>query len=843
LFKTDLPVAQVLDELCDKLSRADELVLQAAPGAGKTTVVPLALLDAPWLGRQKIIVLEPRRMAARAAAQRMAELLGEPVGQTVGYRVRLEQKVSAQTVIEVITEGILTRMLQEDPALEGVGLLVFDEFHERSLDSDLGLALALQGRELFRGGAAPLKLLVMSATLDQLGVADLLGGAPVLSCEGRQYPVSVQQGAPLQTSDNIVQPLVDRLQALLADPESGSILVFLPGQGEIRRVLQRLPKREDVLCSPLYGGLSLAEQQLAINPCKQGRRKVVLATNIAETSLTIEGINTVLDSGLAREPVYDPGTGMTRLALRRISRSSSVQRAGRAGRLGPGQCYRLWSEQQQQQLAPHSTPEILQADLTPLALQLLAWGVEDPGELAWLDLPPAGPYAQALALLAEFGAAERTPGGSWRLLDRGRHMSRLPVHPRLAHMLLAGVAWGVGEQACRLAALLSERDPLAELGVDLNRRLAMVAGDAKCPGNQRGWLQRVRKQAGQYTRLCSGSGHGEDPDIPPGEVCGLLLACAYPDRLARRRTPGEGDYQLSNGRSAVLALNDELCGSEWLAVAELGGRVGQARDRIYLAAELTPAAFSDKLEELVRVRELAQWDDERERFVAERCEMVGKLVLSRKPLNQVSAELRRDAVAELLRRRGLDLLPWSEVDRQWQARVLLLREVEGERWPDVSDEQLLASLDEWLAPWLDRIGKLGDFRKLELGSILRALLPWPLSRDLDELAPERIRVPSGSTYRVDYTRSPPVLEVKLQEMFGSDGSPAIARGRVQLMLHLLSPAGRPLQVTRDLAGFWKNAYREVQKEMKGRYPKHPWPDDPVAALPTRHTKKRQARES
>ena len=844
MINTDLPIGQILETLRATLRDANELVLEAAPGAGKTTIVPLALLHEPWLGKNKIILLEPRRMAARAAAQRMADLLREPVGATVGYRVRLESKVGPNTRIEVITEGILTRMLQSDPALDGVALVIFDEFHERNLDSDLGLALALQGRELFRKADQPLKLLVMSATLDGVAVAGLLEGAPVISCEGRQYPVRVQHGKTLRSSDSLIEPVVKTLNAVLDDPACGSVLVFLPGQGEIRRVVQSLPSRDGVVVSPLYGGLSLAEQQRAIEPVAGGQRKIVLATNIAETSLTIDGITTVIDSGLAREPVYDPGTGMTRLQLGRISRSAATQRMGRAGRLGPGQCFRLWSEQQQQQLVPHATAEMLQADLAPLALQLLAWGVGDPAELAWLDPPPAGPYQAALALLAILGAAKESTATHWRLLPYGEKLAQLPLHPRLAHLLLQGTALGLGETAAALAALLSERDPLSGLGGDLGLRLAIVRGDASCPHAQRGWLQRVRQQAKTFARLCDKLVTARpDTGVDVADAGALLLAYAYPDRIARQLAGKAGGYQLSSGRHAELPVSDELSRYEWLVVADIGGRVGQTRDRIYLAAALNPVFLKEELKSLTQTHDVAAWDESRDRFIAERRLQLGQLVLSSTALEQVGVEERTRAVIELLMRRGLDLLPWSKTLRQWQARVILLREFEGEEWPEVSNAHLLATLDKWLAPWLGQVAKLSDLQQLDLAAALHALLPWPLPARLDELAPLRVEVPSGSSYPLDYTQSPPVLAVKLQEMFGAESTPCVLQGKLPLMVHLLSPAGRPLQVTRDLAGFWSNAYIEVKKEMKGRYPKHPWPDDPLTAQPTRHTKKRLARDS
>jgi len=812
-IQTDLPIAEVLDALAAALAEGDEAVLEAPPGAGKTTVVPLALLGCDWLGTQKILMLEPRRMAARAAATRMAELLGEKPGETVGYRVRLETRVSAATRIEVITEGILTRMLQSDPALEGVGLVIFDEFHERSLDSDLGLALALQGRELFRDGA-PLKLLVMSATLDGAAVASLLGDAPVLSSAGRQFPVEVHYGKPWQPRQSVVEPVVAALRQVMARPETGSVLVFLPGQAEIHRVADALDNHPPtpmgseggVIIAPLYGGLSLEEQQRAIAPAPAGSRKIVLATNIAETSLTIDGITTVVDSGLAREPAYDPGTGMTRLQTRRISQDSATQRMGRAGRLGPGYCYRLWSEEQQTQLVAHGTPEILQADLTPLALQLLAWGVSDPAELHWLDAPPTGPWAQALDLLQRFGAATRTDEGSWRITADGEQMARLPLHPRLAHMLVCAARWDALDSACELAARVTERGG------------------------------RAREQAKQFKRLCRDLPRGSAQSVDEG----TLLATAYPDRIAKRRQARGNSYQLSNGRSAALDPADPLCNAQWLVVSELGGRVGQSEDRIYHAVALDPAVFDGQLADLVAAVDEADWDEHAGRFVAHRQRRVGALVLSSEDRKSVSAEIREAAILALVRRRGLDLLPWSDELRQWRARVQLLHDTLGSPWPDLADAALLSSLEQWLAPYLTGVTTLGDLARLDMAAILQALLPWPLPRELDELAPRSIEVPSGSNIRIDYTQAPPVLAVKLQEMFGCESTPCVAGGRVPLLIHLLSPARRPLQVTQDLASFWRNGYESVRKEMKGRYPRHPWPDDPLKALPTAKTKRRLA---
>lgn len=850
---TSLPVFDVLDELKALLISADELVLQAPPGAGKTTIVPLALLDQSWLGKQKILMLEPRRMAARATAGRMAQLLGENVGQTVGYRIRLDSCVSRQTRIEVITEGILTRRLQSDPSLEGVGLVIFDEFHERNLNSDLGLALTLQARELLREEQA-LKILVMSATLDTKGVSKLLGDTQVLTSAGRQYPVQTIFGAAHKLRESIIAPtLVSILQALEA--QQGSILVFLPGQSEIRRVAAELTKRlhseDDVLIAPLYGGLNQQQQQQAIMPPPVGKRKVVLATNIAETSLTIEGIDTVIDSGLVREPVFSSASGMTRLATRRVSLASAEQRRGRAGRLRPGTCYRLWSEEQHERLVAHSTPEILQADLTPMVLQLLAWGIDDPADLRWLDAPPAGPYTQALSVLKSCGAATKKSNGRMQVSPHGVRLAKMPLHPRLAHMLSVAADMGHSQTACVLAAVLSERNPLAEHGVNLGLAVAVLQGAKPCPGELRGWYKRTWQQARTYLGSLPGGADNieQDPAIPVGQLLAMLLAAAYPDRIARRRAGGaNGQYKLSNGRGAELSLSDPLSLSEWLVVAELGGHSDASIDRIYAAVELDPELLNNDLLPMLEVRDLVVWDIKAGRLRAERSQCVGDIVYSLESVADVPEALHLQALLVGLRKTGLDLLPWTEELRQWCARVTLLRKTDQRDtsagvcaaiiWPDLSPEGLLETMEQWLAPYLGKVRSKEDFKALNLRLILGAMLPWPASLELERLAPARFAVPSGSNVSIDYRQSPPVLAVKLQEMFGCDTTPRIAAGRIALVIHLLSPAGRPLQVTQDLAGFWRGGYEQVKKEMKGRYPKHPWPDDPLKAPATRHTKGR-----
>ncbi|WP_349571277.1 ATP-dependent helicase HrpB [Azotobacter salinestris] len=835
-----LPIDAVLPALREALSLRHEAVLEAPPGAGKTTRVPLALLDEPWLEGQRILMLEPRRLAARAAAERLAAELGEAVGETVGYRIRLDSRVGPRTRIEVVTEGILTRRLQDDPALEGVGLVIFDEFHERSLDADLALALTLNGRALLRD--TPLRVLPMSATLEGERLAALLDGAPVVRSEGRMFPVEIRWGRPLPPGERIEpRVLATVLQAL--EEEGGSLLVFLPGQAEIRRLHEQLSEalagRADILLCPLHGELDLAAQRAAIEPAPAGTRKVVLATNIAETSLTIDGVRVVIDAGLARVPRFDPGSGMTRLDTQRISRASATQRAGRAGRLEPGVCYRLWSQAQHEQLAAHDSPEILQADLAGLALQLARWGVE-PAELAWLDAPPAAAFAQARDLLARLGALNAN--GS--LSAHGQAMAMLPAHPRIAHLLLRGQALGLGALACDVAALLGERDILRGAGADLHSRLALLGGTERAERGARGGVQRARQLARQYRGLLPKGVREVVADPAHPRWLGALLAFAYPDRIACQRRPGGGEYRLANGRAALFAEPDALMKHEWLVIAELGSRQGQREERIYLAADLDPALFETVLAEQVTVRDELDWDEREGVLRAERQRRIGELVLERQALPGLDEAARSRALVALVRRKGLELLPWTPELRQWQARVALLRGLEvAERgasdWPDVSDAALLATLEDWLAPYLGRVSRLSHFAALDLPGILKGLLPWPLPQRLDELAPTAVAVPSGSRIRLDYAEEPPVLAVRLQELFGLAETPRIAGGRLAVKLHLLSPARRPVQVTQDLASFWANTYAEVKKDLKGRYPKHYWPDDPLIAEPTARARPRQ----
>lgn len=836
-----LPIDEALPALRQALLSRDEAVLKAPPGAGKTTRVPLSLLNEPWLAGQSIVMLEPRRLAARAAAERLASELGEKVGETVGYRIRLESKVGPNTRIEVVTEGILARRLQDDPTLEGVGLVIFDEFHERSLDADLALALTLNARVLLRD--EPLKLLLMSATLEGARLSSLLDDAPVVRSEGRMYPVAQRWGRPFQAGERIEQRVAQTvLQAL--DEEPGSVLVFLPGQAEIRRVndvlAEQLRDRGEVMLCPLHGELGLMAQRAAIEPAPAGKRKVVLATNIAETSLTIEGVRVVVDAGLARVPRFDPGSGMTRLETRRISRASATQRAGRAGRLQPGACYRLWSEDQHAQLAAYGEAEILQADLAGVALQLARWGVE-PDELAWLDVPPAAAYRQAQDLLERLGALGRNARGGWQLTAHGLAMAELPTHPRIAHMLLRGQALGLAPLAADLAALLVERDIQRGGGTDISTRLGLLDGSA----GRQGGAQRVRQLARQFRGLLRGSSGVAPVDASDHRWVGALLAFAYPDRIARQRREAGGEYRLANGRAAVFGEPDALMKESWLVIAELGSRQGQREERIYRAAALDPALFDEVLNEQVRQRDELEWDEREGVLRAERQRRIGELILSREPLPGLDDEARGRALLGLVRRKGLELLPWTPELRQWQARIRLLRQIDvsagaDSEWPDVSDDALLARLEEWLLPYLGKVSRLAHFAQLDLKAMLGTLLPWPLPQRLDELAPVAIAVPSGSRVRLDYSESPPVLAVRLQELFGLADTPRVAGGRQPVKLHLLSPARRPVQVTQDLASFWANTYAEVKKDLKGRYPKHYWPEDPLVAEPTARAKPRGA---
>jgi ATP-dependent helicase HrpB len=844
-----LPIDPVLPALLEALDSRGTAVLQAPPGAGKTTRVPLALLDAAWLKGRKILVLEPRRLAARAAARRMASMLGEAVGETVGYRVRLDTKVGPKTRIEVVTDGLFLRQLQEDPELPAVGAVLFDEFHERGIDSDLALALVQEARGALRDD---LRLVVMSATLDAAPVATLLadaqGPAAMVTSEGRAYPVETRHlDAPTQGTriEDAVAAAVRR--ALREEP--GNALVFLPGVGEIRRVQSLLDQSDlgaGVILAPLYGDLSAEAQDRAIAPTPPGQRKIVLATSIAETSLTIEGIRIVVDSGLMRVPRFDPRGGMTRLATVKVSQASAEQRRGRAGRLEPGVCYRLWPEATHKALAPFTTPEIEDADLAPLALELAVWGVSDPATLSWLDQPPPAAMAQARELLTGLGALDK----SGAITPHGRRMAGFGVHPRLAHMMLAGKSMGQGALACLVAALLGERDIVRSQpgfrDADLRLRVDLLRGEER--GGQgaarglsvdRGGAQQAVKQARQWRRQLG----VRDDDTMDSNAVGILVALAYPDRIGQRRPGGQpggvaAQYRLSGGRGAYFQEAEPLSAEEWLAIADLDGAARESR--IFLAAPITLADLEESFADDIRTETIVAWDAREQTVLARRRRMLFALILKDEKLAKPPADAMTAAMIEGIRALGPSCLPWTDELRKWRTRVMFLRAREGDAydWPDLSDTALMDGLEEWLAPFLDGVSRRAHLERIDLSSALRALLPWELRTRLDAEAPTHVEVPSGSRIPIDYDGEEPVLAVRLQEMFGLAETPRIAGGRVPLLLHLLSPARRPVQVTRDLASFWANAYKAVKADLKGQYPKHYWPDNPLEAEPTARAKPR-----
>lgn len=832
---TSLPIDAQIPDLLAALSATTRCVLEAPPGAGKTTRVPLALLKADWLAGRSIVMLEPRRMAARNAARYMASLLGEEVGRTVGYRVRLDSRVGADTRIIVVTEGILTRMLQDDPELSGVGCLIFDEFHERSLHADLGLALALDCQEGLR---EDLRIVVMSATLDTAPLLALLerdfpGPVPSLRSEGRTWPVETRYLPPSRADRFVEKDVAEAVRRALRE-EAGSVLVFLPGVREIRKVEALLQdiRSEAVRLCPLYGDLSAAEQDAAIAPVPHPLRKVVLATSIAETSLTIEGVRVVVDAGLSRSLRFDPGSGMSRLVTGRVSLAAAAQRRGRAGRTGPGVCYRLWHEGEEAGMAAHARPEMLEADMAPLCLELAVWGVARPSALRWLDEPPEEGVRQAFALLRSLDAVD----AAGRVTPRGRAMARLPLHPRLAHMVLEGAARGMGQTACLLAALAEERDPLGVPEADVRLRLAFLERGGGGP-----LASRIREAARQLARQASLKEKMSGvTSLDEAERAGVLLALAYPDRVAQRRE--RGSFRLAQGRGAFLDPHDPLADEPFLAVGGLNAVSGNAR--IWQAAPLSRETLEALYGSGFETRADVLWDERQEAVAAFRGTYFGALVLEERPLRE-GGDLtgqRVLAVMDGIRRLGLTCLPWTEELEQWRLRVRLLSGLEPGKWPDLSDAALLADLESWLAPFLEGISRRSHFSRIDLGAALRALVPWDRLRLVEKDAPAVLEVPSGSHVRLRYEASPegvvPVLAVKLQELFGMVKTPAVAEGRVPVLVHLLSPAGRPLQITRDLEHFWRHGYPLVRAEMRGRYPKHPWPEDPLTAMPTRHTSRR-----
>ena len=827
-----LPIDAVLDDLRRALSQNSNVILEALPGAGKTTGIPLALLDEPWFAGQKMLVLAPRRLAARAAATRMSRLLNEDVGKTVGYRVRMESRVGPKTRIEVVTEGVLTRMLQRDPSLEGVGLVIFDEFHERSLDADLGLALCLD----IQGVLNPrLKLLIMSATLEKETVTALLNRAPVITCPGRLFPVEtryVGSYTPAWSEDAVCGAVLSAVRE-----DQGSILVFLPGAGEIKRIAGRLKGAglgTKWRVSPLFGNLSRKGQDLAISPAPESKRKIVLATSIAETSLTIEGIRVVVDSGLQRMPRFDPPSGLTRLVTVPVSRASAHQRRGRAGRTAPGLCLRLWSQQMHAALSPTHRPEILEADLSGLALELAAWGVDDPRSLGWLDPPPNAAFQQARTLLTDLGALD----GEGRVTSHGRKMAGLPVHPRLAHMLMEAKSQGLGSVACDVAALLAERDVMRfEQGshdADMRLRVDLVRAERQgrplaCPDGRvdEGAVSRVVRVAGHLRRRLGVKGEtGGTDDL------GRLLAWAYPDRIAQLRNGLRGKFLLNGGRGAFLDETSLLAMEPYLVAAELDGKGRDARIR--MAAPYDSHTLLKQFQARLEWSESIAWDRERGRVKSERKLKLGAITLRSERLTDPDSHEVTKVLLEGIRDAGIECLPWKKDLRRWQGRVSFVRNLcqEDDAWPDVSDEGLAANLNRWLGPYLPHMDRLSDLGRVDLKGALLSMLSYKRQKALDRLAPTHLTVPSGSRIPIDYDPPVPILAVRLQEMFGLSTTPTVAGGRQTLLIHLLSPASRPVQITQDLAGFWENGYSEVKKELRGRYPKHYWPDDPLKAQPT-----------
>ena len=817
-FDTPLPIDAVLGPLREALSAHNRAVLVAPPGAGKTTRVPLALLDLPVLKDGRILVLEPRRLAARASAERMAATLSEKVGETVGLRTRLDSRVSAKTKIEVITEGIFTRMILDDPALDGVAAVLFDEFHERSLDADFGLALALDAQAGLRDD---LRIMPMSATLDGARVAALLGDAPIIESEGRSFPVETRW-LGRDATKRMDEQMADAILRALRE-EMGSILAFLPGQGEILRVARLLDdkiKTPNVIVAPLYGAMDPAAQRAAIAPTQAGTRKIVLATSIAETSLTIEGVRVVIDSGLARVPRYEPDLGLTRLETVRVSRAAADQRRGRAGRTEPGLCYRLWEQAAEGAFEPYAKPEILSADLSGLLLDCAAWGESDPTRLAFLDPPPAPALKEARALLHDLGALDAEN----RLTETGKKLRALPLPVRLARMVISAAEQGEALIAAEIAALLSERG-LGGDNPDLRHRLDRFRRE------RGGRADDLRKMAQRWVKIAGGT-----LDETPSDRAGAVTALGFPDRIAKARGAA-GTFVMANGRGAMVEPHDALARAPFLAIAEITG--GGASARIIAAAPLDLETIEKEFAAQIVTRDEIQFDSQAKAIRARRSVRLGAITLAEQTQRATANEETKTVLLNGLARLGMKALPLSKATAQWRDRVNFLRRAEGDVWPDLSDDALCAGVMEWLGPYADGALSLADLNEGVLDQALRATLDWNLQQKLDADAPTHFDAPSGQRHPIDYDAGEdPVLAIRVQELFGLKEHPSLAGGRVPLLLHLLSPAHRPIQITRDLPGFWKGSWASVKAEMKGRYPKHVWPDDPSAAIATHRAKPR-----
>ena len=823
---TVLPIIEIIPDLKKGLAEHNTLILQAAPGAGKSTYLPLQLLNEPWLAGKKIILLEPRRLAAKTVASRLAFQLNEEVGETVGYKIRFENKISKSTRLEILTEGILTRMLQEDGALENIGLVIFDEFHERSLHADLALALTREIQTILR---PDLRILIMSATIDGEKLSSVLNNAPIITSKGRQHPIKFNyEGADEKIPLHLQMA---RVIKKAMNENSGDILAFFPGAGEIARTAEILEREKiNAKIFPLFGDMPIHLQQEAILPAKNGERKIVLATSLAETSLTIEGVNIVVDCGFSRVPKFDTRSGLTRLETIRVTKDSADQRAGRAGRLGPGICYRLWTEGFNHHLVPHRSAEILDADLAALVLELSNWGTEEINSLTWLSPPPAGTVMQAKELLEQLGALEKN-----KISIRGKEMLRLPTHPRIAHLLIEGRKSKQHSLACDIAALLEERDPLPkEAGADLVlrievlrkfRRKEFVNADKKR-------LERIERIAQQWRKLIGTEIENSNPNH---EEVGKLIAAAYPERIGKMET--QGRFRLANGRMAKLEDGDSLINEKWLAISNLDG--GTSKDgKIYIAAPLNPKDISY----LASEKKTIEWDDKKGELIAKIEKRVGEIILESKGIKNISDEEKIEILIDAVRKNGMELLDWKEEVTDWLARIECAKKWnESGNWPNVNREYLLSSSKEWLAPYLSQVKRKEDFKKLDLLTILSSTLSYEQQHRLEKLVPEKIIVPSGSFIRIQYNADGnfPVLAVRLQELFGMLETPTVCDGKIKLMMHLLSPAYRPVQVTQDLMSFWQNTYPEVRKELRMRYPRHSWPEDPFTAIAIRGAKKRK----
>ena len=818
----DLPVKEVVLDTRKHLAEKNTLIVNAPPGAGKSTLLPLTLMDEPWLKGQKIIMLEPRRLAARTIAERMAYFLEEKVGETVGYRIRFDNRVSDKTKIEVVTEGILTRMIQSDNELSGIGMVIFDEFHERSIHADVALALCREAQQVLR---PDLRIMIMSATLNMPQLTSLLK-APAVVSEGRQYPVEIIYEGDID--EFLIPELISKTISKAARLHDGDILVFLPGQREIQKTADLLRgSLKGMAIHQLYGSLPPHKQQAAIMPDRSGKRKVVLATNIAETSLTIEGIKVVIDSGFGRTSKFDPNSGLSRLETVRISRDSADQRAGRAGRLSAGHCYRMWSPVTHQRMTEHIVPEIMEADLASLVLDMAQWGIIDPQQMTWLTPPPAGPLAQARDLLHQLEALE-----NGKITEHGKKMLRLPCHPRIAHMLLLAEEHDQLALATDIAALLEERDPLGkEAGIDIKTRIEALRTHRK--ENRDGKkLQRIEKIAEQYRKLFQID--AENDFVDPYET-GVLLTHAYPERIACARPGNNAQFQLSNGRYAMAGHRDDLAAEPWLAVCHIDARDGMGK--IHMASPLNPRDLAP----LVKEKEVITWDTEDGGLIASKNLCIGSIVLRSTPLPDPDPAHLVNAIVDAIKKEGERLLDFNEEVNQWQSRVLSLRKWNPEeQWPEVGTSSLLQTCGDWLAPYLNNIRKPEDLKRLKLKDILHHSLSFDQQSKLNDLAPEKIEVPSGSQIRLAYrdNAEAPILAVRIQEVFGMAETPKINAGKQGVLMHLLSPGFKPVQITSDLKSFWSDAYFEVRKELKRRYPKHVWPDDPWNEPAIRGVKRR-----